>query len=179
MYIQNDITPYRTMFPRNYMWCGTMNPTIQFVWQLRLKSVANSDGSPYYTVHSKILDAKYHGLPQSRKRLFMVALATRKMKKTLQMAFAKALGAFAFCDLPEKGWWWENLGRNQNNVGLWYHYHYHLTYLWGYSCRKWMKSDVQLCNLDCIRIAPRRCVRGGQMGRGTCSTPLQGPSDQP
>lgn len=100
-------------------------------------------------------------------------------EKNLQMAFAKALGAFAFCDLPEKGWWWENLGRNQNNVGLWYHYHYHLTYLWGYSCRKWMKSDVQLCNLDCIRIAPRRCVRGGQMGRGTCSTPLQGPSDQP
>lgn len=47
---------------------------------LRLLGVKSVDGSTYYNVYAKILDASKYGLPQSRHRLFIVALKKRDMK---------------------------------------------------------------------------------------------------
>ena len=46
---------------------------------LRLCAVTSVDGSQFYKVYAKILDASNYGLPQSRKRLFVVALKKKEM----------------------------------------------------------------------------------------------------
>ncbi len=47
---------------------------------LRLKSVKDDDGSTYYSLYVKILDAANHGLPQSRRRLFIMGFRKKLMK---------------------------------------------------------------------------------------------------
>ena len=48
---------------------------------LRLQNIKESDGKSYYSVHAAILRADDYGLPQSRRRLFIVALRRRRMKR--------------------------------------------------------------------------------------------------
>lgn len=48
---------------------------------LRLRAVTLVDGSQFYNVYAKILDASNYGLPQSRQRLFVVALKKKEMMR--------------------------------------------------------------------------------------------------
>ena len=48
----------------------------------RLRAVKTSKGNRFYNVHAAILDASNFGLPQSRKRVFLIALK-RTAQKTL------------------------------------------------------------------------------------------------
>ena len=40
----------------------------------------SDDGTQFYALFTKILDSARYGLPQNRKRLFIVALQKRKLK---------------------------------------------------------------------------------------------------
>ena len=43
-----------------------------------------TDGSQFYRLYVKILDAANHGLPQSRRRLFIMGFRKKLMKKQFQ-----------------------------------------------------------------------------------------------
>lgn len=61
---------------------------------LRIQSVKNQDGSAYYQIYKKILDAMNHELPQSRKRLIIVALKKNLVKKPFKWPIPKEKVAF-------------------------------------------------------------------------------------
>lgn len=54
-------------------------------FRCRLKSVKeHADGDQFYKIYAQVLDASCYGVPQSRKRLFIVALRKKKIRTRFQ-----------------------------------------------------------------------------------------------
>ena len=71
----------------------------------RLASVKEKDGSKYYEVHAAILSSDDFGLPQSRRRLFIVALRRNMIQKPWQwpIPFKKKVKLETVLDMTVRG----------------------------------------------------------------------------